>query len=134
MIGGIIAFMAAATAAQVGTEVGKAALPDRGTIVAAAVDTMFRPQLLHRRSHGRTGRPGATSPSTGQVRAAPPSTPTEARNEIAGAITVAVSDGKLRTLDRQHVGQIVAAQAGLPQAEAERRVDEAYAQAMPRGG
>ena len=130
VIGGIIAFVAAATAAQVGTEVGKAALPDRGTIVAAAVDTMFRPQAIAQAQPGPDRATGATSPSTGPVRAAPPSSPTEARNEIARAITVAVSDGKLSGADRQYVAQIVAMQTGLPQSEAERRVDEAYAQAI----
>ena len=132
VIGGIIAALAATSAAHIGIEAGKAALPDRGTIVAAAVDTMFRPQVAAAQVQTSPDRsPGATTGATGPARpATSPSTPAEARSEIARALTVAVSDGKLNGSEKAYLAQIVSAQTGLPPADAEKRVDEAYAQAV----
>jgi hypothetical protein len=132
VIGGIIAALAATSAAHIGIEAGKAALPDRGTIVAAAVDTMFRPQVAAAQVQTSPERsPGAPTGATSPARpAASPSTPAEARSEIARALTVAVSDGKLNGSEKAYLAQIVSAQTGLPPADAEKRVDEAYAQAV----
>jgi hypothetical protein len=131
VIGGIIAALAATSAAQIGVEVGKAALPDRGTIVAAAVDTMFRPQGAVAQAQPSVERTPGTAPGpVAPNRAATPATPADARSEIGRALTVAVADGKLGASDRSYLAQIVSAQTGLPQAEAERRVDDAYAQAV----
>jgi hypothetical protein len=132
VIGGIIAALAATSAAHIGIEAGKAALPDRGTIVAAAVDTMFRPQVAAAQVQTSPERsPGAPTGATSPARpAASPSTPAEARSEIARALTAAVSDGKLNGSEKAYLAQIVSAQTGLPPADAEKRVDEAYAQAV----
>jgi hypothetical protein len=132
VIGGIIAALAATSAAHIGVDVGRAALPDRGTIVEAAVDTMFRPQVAAAQVQTSPERsPGATTGATAPARlAAPPSTPAEARSEIARALTVAVSDGKLNGSEKAYLAQLVSAQTGLPPADAEKRVDEAYATAV----
>jgi hypothetical protein len=132
VIGGIIAALAATSAAHIGVEVGRAALPERGTIVEAAVDTLFRPQVAAVQTQTTPERaPGTTTGATAPARlATPPSTPVEARSEIARALTVAVSDGKLSGSEKTYLAQIVSAQTGLPPADAEKRVDEAYAQAI----
>ena len=118
VIGGIIAALAATSAAHIGVEVGKAALPDRGTIVEAAVDTMFRPQVAAAQTADNSGAVARGSYGTGATgprkAVTPPSTPAEARSEIARSLTVAVSDGKLNASEKTYLAQIVSAQTGLP--------------------
>ena len=45
-------------------------------------------------------------------------------------LTVGLADGSLSSNDRAYLAQIVARQTGLPEADAQRRVDETYARAQ----
>ncbi len=51
------------------------------------------------------------------------------RAEITRIVAASVADGKLAADDRSYLAQLVAARTGLPQADAERRVDAIVAQA-----
>src|SRR5262245_27665289 len=133
VIGGFLAFLTAATAAQLGAEVGKAEVADRGALIASSVDSLMRTTVAQAET--------ATPPATGspQARAAqsepPPELPANAtavqmRNETTRLITAAVANGRLAASDRQYLAQIVSRRTGLPPAEAEKRVDQAFAEAV----
>lgn len=77
----------------------------------------------------RTDRPTADGAAT--TAAAPSSGPADAqvRAELARVFTYGMTDGALAPADRAYVAQIIAARTGIPQADAEKRVDAAVAQA-----
>lgn len=127
VIGGVLAFLTAASAAQLGAGVTKAALSDRGTIVAAAVDNLLRPPAPQPEI---TEAPGTTTPSLPNSAPEGEGVTTDSRQALARALTAAVADGQLTAEDRIYLARVVATQTGLPQAEAEKRVDEVYAKAL----
>jgi hypothetical protein len=117
VIGGLLAFLAAGTAAQVGGELGKAAISDRGSLIASSVDTLLRPA------------PGA-APAAAPAPAAPAPITTETRNEITRALVSATADGSLNAADRDYLAQVVSARTGIAPDVAQKRVDDAYASAV----
>jgi hypothetical protein len=125
VIGGTLAFLTAASAAQLGADVGKAAVSDRGTIVAAAVDTLLRPTGAEPVATDVPAEaPNATSPSASAAGVGE-----ESRDAITRALAAAVADGSLSAADRSYLARVVSARTGLSPAEAEKRVDDAYAKA-----
>jgi hypothetical protein len=62
----------------------------------------------------RTDKPG--QPSAGD----------EVRGEISRLLARSVQSGEFKPADRTYLGQVVAGRSGIPQAEAEKRVDEAF--------
>jgi hypothetical protein len=128
VIGGVLAFLTAASAAQLGTGATKAVLSDRDTIVAAAVDTLLRPPAPEPVAT-EAPAPGAPSPPDASPEARA-NVPAASRDAIARALTAAVADGQLTAEDRAYLAQVVAAQTGLSRGEAEKRVDEVYAKAL----
>ncbi len=111
VIGGLLAYLAAGTAAQVGGELGRAAIADRGALVATSVDTLLRPT------------PGPAAPGTAQTTAAD-------RDELSRIFVASTADGTLSTADKEYLAQVVSARTGLPPDAAQKRVDEAYAAAL----
>lgn len=112
VIGGLLAYLAAATAAQVGGEIGKAAIADRGALVASSVDTLLRPA------------PGVAS------NPAPPIVTQDTREELARVLVSATADGSLDAADRDYLAQVVASRTGLAPDVAQKRVEDAYAAAL----
>ena len=89
-----------------------------------ATDYLLRP--------GPAGAPAAQPQQLGT--GAPPPAPMQAnadmdRAPIARVFTVSLKNDALAPRDRTYLAQIVSRQTGLPQADAEKRVDEAYAEA-----
>lgn len=113
VIGGVLAYLAAATAAQVGSELGKAAIADRGALVASSVDTLLRPA------------PGTPTPAPQAAR-----TTAEDREEFTRILVASTADGSLDAADRDYLAQAVASRTGLAPEVATKRVEEAYASAL----
>jgi hypothetical protein len=113
VIGALIAYLAAGTAAQVGGEVGKAAIQDRGALVASSVDALLRPA------------PGSPPPAQPAAQDAP-----DNRDELGRILVASTADGSLDTADRDYLTQIVASRTGLAPDAAQKRVEEAYADAL----
>jgi hypothetical protein len=121
--GGLLAFLAALTAAQTGAQVAATATRDRGAVVAPAVDTLF----------GASVAQAAPAPA-GEPRGATPSgraavVDADARAAVSRTLVAAAAAGQLSPPQKQTLAQIVAERTGLSQAEAEKRVDQAYADA-----
>ncbi|MBN8912605.1 MAG: hypothetical protein J0H65_11235 [Rhizobiales bacterium] len=128
VIGGVLAFLTAASAAQLSAGVAKTALEDRGMIVATAVDNLLRPPAA---APQVTEAPAAATPSPPNPAAQDHAgVTTDSRNALARALTASVADGQLSAEDRLYLARVVATQTGLPQAEAEKRVDEVYVKAL----
>jgi hypothetical protein len=122
--GGLLAFLAAGTAAQTGAQV--AASADRAAVVAPAVDTVFGASV------GQTTRAVTDQPAG--ARPAPAARPavvdTDARAAVSRTLVAAAADGQLSPARKQTLAQIVAERTGLSQEEAAKRVDQAYAEAQ----
>lgn len=113
VIGGMLAYLAAGTAAQVGGEVGKAALADRGSLVASSVDALLRP-----------------APGAAPNQAATATITADTRDELTRILVSATSDGSLDAADRDYLAQVVANRTGLAPDVAQKRVEEVYADAL----
>ena len=91
----------------------------------AVLDTMLRPTSV--------AQTGATSPPSSAGSAPPPSvsraraaaTGDDSRPEVSRILASAVANGSLTPENRAYLAQLVAQRAGIPQQEAERRVDQA---------
>jgi hypothetical protein len=123
--GGVLAFLAASTAAQTGGQVAASAMSDRGAIVAPAVDTVFGASVAE------APPPAAGEPS--KARATPAGhaavVDADARGAVSRTLVAAAAGGQLSPTQKQTLAQIVAERTGLSQAEAEKRIDQAYADA-----
>jgi hypothetical protein len=113
VIGAFLAFAAAGTAAQIGGDVGSAAIHDRGALVASSVDALLRPA------------PGAAAPGAQTVQ-----TTAEDRDEITRVLVTSTADGSLDVADRDYLAQVVSARTGIAPDAAQKRVDEVYATAL----
>lgn len=111
VIGGLLAYLAAGTAAQVSGEVGKAVLADRGALVASSVDALMRP------APGAAPNPGATGIA-------------DNREELTRILVSATADGSLDAADRDYLAQVVANRTGLAPDVAQKRVEDAYGSAL----
>src|SRR6185436_17818234 len=122
--GGVLAFLAASTAAQAGGQVAASSMSDRGAIVAPAVDTLFGASVAE-------AVPAPTGETRG-TRATPAGHAAIVDADARGAVSrtlVAAAAGQLSPTQKQTLAQIVAERTGLSQAEAEKRVDQAYVDA-----
>ena len=121
--GGLLAFLAASTAAHTGAQVAATATRDRGSVVAPAVDDLF----------GASVAPAGPAPA-GESQGATPAgraavIDSDARAAVSRTLVAAAAAGQLSPSRKQTLARIVAERTGLPQAEAEKRVDQAYADA-----
>jgi hypothetical protein len=120
--GGLLAFLAASTAAQTSAQVAATATRDRGAVVAPAVDTLFGASV----AEGGPAPAGESRGATGgRVAVADP----ETRAVVSRTLVAAAAAGQLRPPQKQTLARIVAERSGISQAEAEKRVDQAYANA-----
>jgi hypothetical protein len=140
----LIACLAIATA-RGGVALGAASLNAAGQAAGAAapalmdegqdnigyfIDTLFRPAAGAPATAGTQGQTQGQAP-TGGAATAPMSLPEPRsgtdmrmeREEIGRIVRVAL-DGEISAEDRSYVAQIVARETGVPQAEAEQRVDQ----------
>lgn len=130
VIGGLMAFMTAAAAGQIGASAG-AAVANSNAVVAPAVDTLLRPATATSDAVTGPGAP-ATEPAAAPAPAnQPPARITLAeRGEITRVVTGALADGRLSAADKSYLASVVAQRTGISQADAAKRVDQAYADAV----
>jgi hypothetical protein len=118
--GVILALLAATTAATTGAELGGASVAarDNAGVLASPVDQLLR---------GPAGTTSTASPSSAASSSTPP---VDLRPEVTRVLATSVSSGQLSDTDRKYLTDVVAQRSGLPQADAEKRVNEAYASAV----
>lgn len=113
VIGAVMAYLAAGAAAQFGGELGKAAIQDRGALVASSVDALLRPA------------PGGAAPAQPAGQTAP-----DNRDELTRILVSSTADGSLDAADRDYLAGVVASRTGLAPDAARKRVEEVYAGAL----
>jgi hypothetical protein len=123
LISALLVFATAGTAAGVGGKVAESVSSTNAT--DTVIDTLLRPTTTAQAA------PPATPPTAGAAatvptrpRAAAPAGD-ESRAEIARRLASSVSSGSMTPENRTQLAQLVAQRTGIPQAEAERRVDQA---------
>ena len=124
--GGVLAFVAASTAAQTSAQVAASAMGDRGAVVAPAIDTLFGASVAQA-VPAPAGEPEETRAAPGGRTAV---VDADARATVSRTLVAAATEGQLSPSRKQTLTQIVAERTGLSQAEAEKRVDQAYADAQ----
>ena len=123
--GGLLAFLAASTAAQIGGQVAASARSDRGAIVAPAIDTIFGASVAQAAAAPADQLPATRAAPAGHAAAVD----ADARGAVSRPLVAAAASDQLTPAQKQTLAQIVAERTGLSQAEAEKRVDQAYAEA-----
>ncbi len=135
--GGLLAFLAAGTLANSSAQVAAGAMSNRDAVVAPAIDTLFgasvaqtaaAPAATARRPAAPAATPAPSAvPGTGERAVVPDS---EARAVIARTLIAAAAAGELTPAQKRSLAQIVSERTGLSQADAEKRVDQAYKDAV----
>jgi hypothetical protein len=124
VIGAALFLSAAGNVAQTGAQVaGQSAAASNSDPMDAVLDTMVRPT---------SAQVGANTPS---ATAAPTTTPSgtrrtaqggdETRAEMSRILASAVASGSMTEPNRTYLAQLVSQRAGIPQAEADKRVNDA---------
>jgi hypothetical protein len=133
--GGLLAFLAAGAVANSSAQVAAGAMSNRDAVVAPAIDTLFgatvaqpaaTPAPAPAAASAAAPAPSAV-PGTGERAVVPDS---EARAVIARTLTTAVAAGQLTPVQKRTLAQIVSERTGISQANAEKRIDQAYTDAV----
>ena len=123
LISALLVFAAAGLVVRTGAEVaGKAvaSAASRTDPMDVVLDTMLRPSTTARATAPPAG--GAAATARAQTTAM---TGDDTRAEISRILASSVASGSLSTENRTYLAQLVSQRTGLPQQEAEKRVDEA---------
>jgi hypothetical protein len=128
LISAMLVFATAGAVTSAGADLaGKAAGSVAGNSDAmdTVIDTLLRPTSTAQAAPPAAGPPaaGSAATTTARPRAAPSGD--ESRTEISRILTSSVTSGSITPENRTQLAQVVAQRAGIPQAEAERRVDQA---------
>jgi hypothetical protein len=130
VIGAALLLSAAGSAVKTGAEVAGQATSSSSDPMNAIIDTMVRttaPAAAARAAPGAT--PAAPTPDTGGGPRARAATGDDSRAEMSRLLAAAVANGSLTSENRAYLAHLVAQRAGIPQAEAELRVERAFAAA-----
>jgi hypothetical protein len=133
--GGVLAFLAAGAVANSSAPMGAAAMSNRDAVVAPAIDTLFgatvAPAVAVPAAAPSPAAPATAAPTvvpgTGERAVVPDS---EARAVIARTLTASVAAGQLKPVQKRTLAQIVSERTGISQADAEKRIDQAYTDAV----
>ena len=102
VFGALLVMLTTITTAQMSAEVASSAAVRSDSVLSPATDTLLR--------------------------ASPTAAPTALdRGEVARVLAISVANGQMSANDRSYLAQAVAQRAGIPPAEAEKRVDAAFA-------
>jgi hypothetical protein len=105
--GSFLVLLATMTTAQVGANAASTAAAQSDTVLAPATDTLLR-----------------SSPAPAAA-----ATPLD-RDEVGRVLRISVANGQMSANDRGYLAQAVAQRAGIPAADAEKRVDTAFTDAQ----
>jgi hypothetical protein len=123
----LLVFATAGAAARTGAEVaGKAAATVAGTSdpMDAVIDTMLRPTVTAQAQAAAPPPAAAAQPARPRTAGAPAGGD-ESRAEISRIMASALASGALTSENRAYLAQVIVQRTGLPQSEAERRIDAA---------
>ena len=104
----LLVMLASITTAEIGAQVASSSVSRGDTVLAPATDTLLRP---------------STTASNAAI-------PQLDRDEIARILATSVANGQMSANDRSYLAQKVAQRTGVPQDEAEKRVDASFADAQ----
>ncbi len=131
--GGLLAFLAAGALANSSAQVAAGAMSNRDAVVAPAIDTLFGATVAQTApAPAATPTPAATPapsavPGTGERAVVPDS---EARAVIARTLASGAAAGELTPAQKRTLAQIVSERTGISQADAEKRIDQAFKDAV----
>jgi len=114
-VGAALIMMTAGATARLGVETAGKTVTSLAATAANPMDAALDAML----------RPTAAGPAVTGGAATPQPNPEAQRAELARVLAGAVSAGSLSGPNRTYASQVVARRAGIPQPEAEKRVDEA---------
>ncbi|CAN1721779.1 conserved membrane protein of unknown function [Hyphomicrobium sp. 1Nfss2.1] len=126
-IAAMLAAMATGGAVRTGTSVASGAMSNESVAIAPVIDTMFGAATPALPNTEAPGTPPAAAAEAG-VRASV--LDADARAMVARTLVAAAGEGKLSAAQKRTLAEIVSARTGLTQAEAERRVDQAFTDGM----
>src|SRR6476659_8680833 len=121
VIGAALFLSTAGSVAKTGAETAGGAA---AAASASNLDSMLRPTTVAQAGTPPAATPPASQPTTSRPRTA--ASADETRAEMSRLLSSAVATGSLSGESRAYLVQIVAQRAGIPQQEAERRVDQAF--------
>lgn len=127
VIAAILATIAAGGAVRTGSNVASSAMTNENVAIAPVIDTMFGAASTPPANATPPGTPPAAAAEAG-VRATVLDADTRAM--VARTLVAAAGEGKLSAAQKRTLAEIVSARTGLSQAEAERRVDQAFTEGM----
>ena len=128
LISALLIFATAGAAARTGAEVaGKAAASVAGTAdpMDAVIDAMLRPTVTAQAQAPAPPPAAAPQPTLRPRTATGPAVGDETRAEVSRIMAGALASGGLTSENRAYLAQVIAQRTGLPQSEAERRIDAA---------
>ena len=128
LISALLVFATAGAAAKTGADIaGKAtdAMAGSPNAMDAVLDTMVRPTSTAQAAPPQAGPAGSAATTPARPRVANAATGDETRAEMSRVLASAVASGSITPDSRTYLAQLVAQRTGMPQAEAERRVDQA---------
>ena len=108
--GALLVMFASIATAQIGAQVASSPAAQNDSVYAPSTDTLLR---------SSTTAPASSAAATQAD-----------RDEVARTLTTSVANGQMSANDRTYLAQKVAQRAGIPQDEAEKRVDAAFADAQ----
>lgn len=129
LVGGATAFTATRSASMIAAGAAGGATAQGSQVLARspadyAVDLLLRPAPTNANQAASPSVPGAPAADSGRA-------PNESlRAETTRIFRTAIDNRALTQRDRDYLAQVVAARAGLPEAEAQKRVDEAVREAQ----
>jgi hypothetical protein len=130
--GGLLAILAAGTLGNSSTQVAAGAMSNRDAVVAPSIDTLFGAAVAQT-APAPAATPTPTAPAGTPAPSAVPGTgeravvpDSEARAVIGRTLIAAAAAGELTAAQKRTLAEIVSERTGISQADAEKRVDQAY--------
>ena len=127
LFGALLTLFAASATAQTGAAIGAPAV-DKGAVYAPALDTLFAPVNIADASPSVSPTTPASRATTGTP-SSNTSNRTEDHDSAERIIASSVAAGHLGAADRSYLTALVSQRTGLSSADAEKRVDQSFAQA-----
>lgn len=123
-----LAFLAAGAVAHSGAQVAAGAASNENTTLSPVVDTLFGATIPGPEAAANpAGTPPGTAPAIGERGTVPEA---DIRAMVTRTLVAAAGTGQLTPSQKRTLGQVVSERTGVSQAEAERRVDQAFKDAL----
>jgi hypothetical protein len=123
----LLAFLAGGIAAHSSAQVAAGAASNENATIAPAIDSMFGATIPRPEEANPAGTPPGAAPAIGERGAVPES---EIRAMVARTLVAAAGTGQLTPAQKRTLGQVISERTGISQADAERRVDQGFKEAM----